>query len=100
MYAYPRSPLVLYGYLTVLTGPSWSWAALDYTSALIDSVSTPVSCQQELFVTILEAQVYPVGSDAFGPLRGGYIALMGRIGSVVPWQKGATNTIFTSMASI
>lgn len=65
------------------TGPSWSWAALNYTSAPIENVLVYDNCRVEALVSILEAHVEPLGSDEFGPLRGGYLRLTGRIGRIL-----------------
>jgi hypothetical protein len=64
------------------TGPSWSWAALDYNSASIDDLIVNDECRIKALVSILEAHIEPLGSDEFGPLRGGYLRLTGRIGRI------------------
>jgi hypothetical protein len=66
------------------TGPSWSWAALDYTSALVENVRVYDNCRVKALVSILEAYIEPLGSEEFGPLRGGYLRLTGRIGRIFP----------------
>jgi hypothetical protein len=64
------------------TGPSWSWAALDYTIASIEDLLVYANCRVEGLVSILEAHIEPLGSDDFGPLRGGYLRLTCRIGRI------------------
>ena len=64
------------------TGPSWSWAALDYTSASIEDLLVSADCRVEALVSVPEVHIEPLGSDVFGPLRGGYLRLTGRIGRI------------------
>jgi hypothetical protein len=77
-----RHRLLAVFFANKFTGPSWSWAALDYTSAPIENVLVYDNCRVEALVSILEAHIEPLGSDEFGPLRGGYIRLTGRIGRI------------------
>jgi hypothetical protein len=65
-----------------ITGPSWSWAALDFSSAYIRDLLILDDCRVKPLVNILEAHMELVGSDPFGPLRGGYLRLTGRIGRI------------------
>jgi hypothetical protein len=64
------------------TGPSWPWAALDYTSASIEDLLIYADCRVEALVCVLDVHIESLGSDAFGPLRGGYLLLTGRIGRI------------------
>jgi hypothetical protein len=51
------------------TGPSWSWAALDYPSALIHNLVTLEDRRVKSLVNILEVHMELVGSDSFGLSR-------------------------------
>jgi len=77
-----RYPLPALKFSNKFTGPSWSWAALDYSSAHIQNLLILDDYRVKPLVNILEAHMELVGSDSFGPLRGGYLRLTGRIGRI------------------
>ena len=67
-------------------GPSWSWAFLDYISAEINDVLIYTDCRVGALVRVLEVYVEPIGPDAFGLLRTGYIRLVGRVGRIFSFE--------------
>ncbi|KAK3940000.1 heterokaryon incompatibility protein-domain-containing protein [Diplogelasinospora grovesii] len=69
-------------------GPSWSWAALDYTSGVLEDLTVAWRALWPL-VKVVDAVITPRGSDVFGVLEGGHILLKGRVGqtfSLAAWK--------------
>ena len=65
-----------------LAGPSWSWASIDHSGALICDLLVYAGCRVKALVNVVDARTKPLGSDEFGPLQGGYLVLAGRIGRI------------------
>lgn len=63
-------------------GPSWSWAALDYGSALISDQLVRESDRVRSLVLIQSAHIEPLGSDLYGLLNGGYLELKGQVAQI------------------
>lgn len=66
----------------MFAGPSWSWASLDYNSALINDLLIDESSRISPLVTIGQPFLEPLGTDLFGALRTGYLSLTGQIGEL------------------
>jgi len=66
----------------MVAGPSWSWARLDYDSAVISDLLIYEKSRIKSLVTIGIPRIEPLGSDVFGTLKTGYLALSGRIGGI------------------
>lgn len=66
----------------MIAGPSWSWASLDYNSAVIMDQLIYESRRNRTLVNVGEPFMEPLGPDLFGALRTGYLPLTGQIGGI------------------
>lgn len=66
----------------MVAGPSWSWAFLDYDSAVISDLLIYEGSRIRTLVTVGEPCIEPLGTDVFGVLRTGYLPLIGQTGGI------------------
>ncbi|KAK3989434.1 heterokaryon incompatibility protein-domain-containing protein [Cladorrhinum sp. PSN332] len=64
--------------------PSWSWAALDYGTALIADLLIPQQCRVKSLVLVRSVYIEPRGSSVLGLLKDGFLELRGRVGRMFP----------------